>query len=545
MQKKEETRLIPYEDRNLRIYEPKEFVENAILKLNATELKLFFYIASQIDRKREPKLIGDTDVTVNGTRFLRMAGVSPGGRNFEIMKGTLERLNSSGEIFEYVDDLGNPHIKGTSFIHSWDINAGTRDIKVRIDEEFYKYFMAVPEPESRALQYTMVFKSKFSILLYRYIRTAKRGEEAFDLSVEEFCRIIECSYDSFGDVKRRALDPAVEEISEQSDIVVGYSLERSGRKVDRIRFSVKEKMTLDFLDESDYMSRSEILDGIKKNILETKEFSERYRKADPEVFRMALRMLCGWDRRKELFSGAEYEMYNDVLDKLRQMCTASRPMKINGAEVTPSDVFEQISTNIYVQLSKSQDQVRSLDAGVLVPVIRSMIARYGEVLKKDASGERKIKDKSKYLRSVIYNELSSSHYEAPQAPKYSDADIAEEVRRLYEKDMQQSRAEFEAKQQEIAQRLPEIAQMKEDLKAQSAKMAAEVFTGNFTKVRAEVENLRKRMIKRLEEAGYEKADLDIQYRCPVCKDTGKTDEGIRCGCYARKKEEAVRILCSR
>ena len=33
--------------------------------------------------------------------------------------------------------------------------------------------------------------------------------------------------------------------------------------------------------------------------------------------------------------------------------------------------------------------------------------------------------------------------------------------------------------------------------------------------------------------------MEVRYKCPLCKDTGMTDEGIRCQCYIEREKEAA------
>jgi len=87
--------------------------------------------------------------------------------------------------------------------------------------------------------------SKYSVILYRLIKE-KWGlrRQEFVLTFDELQKIMDTSFKRWTDFNRKVLKPAVEEVSKKTKFTVEYKPLKTGKKVDRVVFFVKEKLFL-------------------------------------------------------------------------------------------------------------------------------------------------------------------------------------------------------------------------------------------------------------------------------------------------------------
>lgn len=102
---------------------------------------------------------------------------------------------------------------------------------------------------SYALSNVLAMESKYGIRLYELLKSyqhVRDGEVTFD--IDELQKRIDAeTYKRYPDFKRRALDVAIQDINEYSDISVEYEAfsENGGRRIDTITFTIKEPEGLD------------------------------------------------------------------------------------------------------------------------------------------------------------------------------------------------------------------------------------------------------------------------------------------------------------
>ena len=71
-------------------------------------------------------------------------------------------------------------------------------------------------------------------------------KKVWELEIEELKKILDAeNYIQYTDFKRNALDIAVRETNEFGDVVVSYELEKTGRRLTRIRFKIAPKKHMD------------------------------------------------------------------------------------------------------------------------------------------------------------------------------------------------------------------------------------------------------------------------------------------------------------
>lgn len=87
--------------------------------------------------------------------------------------------------------------------------------------------------------------SKYAIRLYEVLIAWRPTGKVPVLAIAEFRYILgidDSEYPRVGDLKRRALDPAIAQINEFTDITVQYEQHKSGRNITGFSFTLKEKV---------------------------------------------------------------------------------------------------------------------------------------------------------------------------------------------------------------------------------------------------------------------------------------------------------------
>ena len=119
-----------------------------------------------------------------------------------------------------------------------------------------------------------------------------------------------------------------------------------------------------------------------------------------------------------------------------------------------------------------------------------------------------------------------------------------EIMRIYSRRQDEDRSALERRRGEIYEKIPQIAQLDKRpgtiaMQRYRAYMsgsdanALEALGGELTEVTHE-------RVRLLEQAGYPADYLQMQYTCPICRDTGYDDDGNYCRCYIQMEQEMLR-----
>ena len=114
-------------------------------------------------------------------------------------------------------------------------------------------------------------------------------------------------------------------------------------------------------------------------------------------------------------------------------------------------------------------------------------------------------------------------------------------------DFIREKAEREAKErkEEVYTAIPEIKKLDDQMKNNYISLTKTALGGGADKneamnrLKAENDKIRERIKSLLTENRVPVDYMEVRYKCPLCKDTGMTDEGIRCQCYIEREKEAA------
>ena len=109
----------------------------------------------------------------------------------------------------------------------------------------------------------------------------------------------------------------------------------------------------------------------------------------------------------------------------------------------------------------------------------------------------------------------------------------DQIMRGYEARQRKARKKFEEKKEQIFRQIPELQALDEALATNSIQQAKLQVLGKYEEANAlkrETDEIPKKKMLLLQQHGYTKKDLEPEYECPDCKDTGYID-GRKCHCF--------------
>ncbi|MDT3845081.1 MAG: ATP-binding protein [Bacillota bacterium] len=117
----------------------------------------------------------------------------------------------------------------------------------------------------------------------------------------------------------------------------------------------------------------------------------------------------------------------------------------------------------------------------------------------------------------------------------------EAIMRIYSQRQLKSRHDLNARKAEIAEKIPAIPQMNDEVSSCAAAAARKLLAGDqnaVTKLRAQIADLKEQKEVLLKSHGYPADYLEPRYHCPDCRDTGYIDNR-KCHCF---REQEINLL---
>jgi plasmid replication initiation protein len=221
--------------RGYKVVKHNDFIRNSRYELSMQEHKIILYLITKI----RPE---DTDFEpyeFSIQEFCEVCGIdSQSGRNYENIKATILKLAQKAFWLKLNDGiqvtarwLDRAYVYKQSGIISLKLDDLLKPYLLELRRNFTAY----------NLYHILAMKSAYSIRMYELLKSQTFvGEYAFD--VDELKKLLFAeNYELFSNFKARVLDTAVREINDFGDIAVSYAVEKAGRKVDKVIFSIREK----------------------------------------------------------------------------------------------------------------------------------------------------------------------------------------------------------------------------------------------------------------------------------------------------------------
>lgn len=256
-------------ERNQLVVKGNDLIQKARFSLSLEEQKIILYLISKI---------GPDDSflrthTFSIADFYRVCGIVainmlPSGAEYKFIKDTLQGLRDRSW---WVKD-GERSERAIAWFSSIRINHDSGLVDIDFDKYMEPYLLHLREHYTMyQLRNVLCLHSKYSVRLYEVLKSYSFMEQPIWQTLSKLRDLLDASavtYDSFGRFKERVLAPAVKELNAYTDLDVSYSLSKTGRKVDRIFFSIAVKNNVS-------------MNAMHKN--QQKRFEPKY---DPNQFHM-------------------------------------------------------------------------------------------------------------------------------------------------------------------------------------------------------------------------------------------------------------------
>lgn len=241
-------------DREMSVYKRDDMIQKSRFTLTLQEQKCVLFAASKI----KPTDDVFQEYTFELGHFCKLCGLQ--GDSYTELKETLLGLKQKSWWMETA-----PGIESTvSWFNKVRTNKREGKVTIRFDDDMMPYLLKLAEQgafyTSYNLQYILPMSSQYSPRLYEILKSYQKNNREWFFEIDELKRLLDCqNYGRWPDFRRYALEPAIKEINEYTDLNVAYDTEKQGRKVVRVIFFMAKKNSGALLDAK--RAGSNILDG--------------------------------------------------------------------------------------------------------------------------------------------------------------------------------------------------------------------------------------------------------------------------------------------
>jgi plasmid replication initiation protein len=224
--------------REYKVVKQNNLIQRSRYELSAQEQKIILYLITKI----KPE---DTELELyefNIKDFCEICGIdSRSGGNHVLLKEII--FNLADKSIRVTLENGYETI--VRWIERPYINRKSGIIKIKLDELMRPYLLQLKEHfTAYSLYYTLAMKGKYSIRIYELLKSYENLHEC-TFEIENLKKMLSAEkYAMYKDFRVYVLDMAIKEINDFGDITVSYTIEKNGRKVDKINFKIKSKKDL-------------------------------------------------------------------------------------------------------------------------------------------------------------------------------------------------------------------------------------------------------------------------------------------------------------
>lgn len=223
--------------REMTVAKRDDMVQKGRQQLSVREQRCILYAISRIKPTDEVF----HEYTFSLSDFYTLCGLE--SQSYTELKAILKGLRDRSWI-AVTDD------KGTESTVSWfnKVRTNKREgrVTIRFDDDMMPYLLQLTTQDefytSYNLQYVLPMSSQYSPRLYELLKSYQKNNREWFFPLEELKLLLDCqSYYRWPDFRRRALEPAVEEINQYTDINIAWDIEKEGKKVTRVIFYMADK----------------------------------------------------------------------------------------------------------------------------------------------------------------------------------------------------------------------------------------------------------------------------------------------------------------
>lgn len=211
-----------------------ELIQKSRYSLSLLEQKVVLFMVSKITPYDEPH----TEYPFSFQEFEAVCNLNKdGGKDKIRVSETLKSLKT--KVVEI--KLSEKSRVITSWFNDAVIDDETQTVKISFSKYLTPYLYNLQTFYTQfCLENALAMESKYGIRLYEYLRSIKNKgyKQVIPLEeVRERCGITN-KYENYKDLRKRVLEPALEDINTYSDLEVSYKEIKSGRKVVELEFTI-------------------------------------------------------------------------------------------------------------------------------------------------------------------------------------------------------------------------------------------------------------------------------------------------------------------
>lgn len=233
-----------YRDRELQVYKRNDMIQKARFTLTVQEQRAVLYAISKI-KATDTYL---TDYVFDIKDFYALCGIED--QSYTRLKQMLIALKSKCWWILLPDGETESAV---SWFNKVRTNKKSGKVTIRFDEDMMPYLIQLATQNeyftNYNLKYVLAMSCQYAPRLYELLKSYQVNNRKWFFEIDELKRLLDCkNYVDFHDFKRRALEPAVEEINKYTDLKIVYKTEKTGRKITKIWFGMAGKTASELLE---------------------------------------------------------------------------------------------------------------------------------------------------------------------------------------------------------------------------------------------------------------------------------------------------------
>ena len=213
-------------------------VQKTTHDLSLEEQKAVAYLCSLIDHRNNEFIL---DYVFDIQDYCKTCGFEwNSGRNYANIRNTLFKLRNNAMILEY-DGKKSP----VGWLDRIELEEHSGKVKIRFDERLIPHLFGLKNKFYKfGLYNILALKSAYSAHLYEYFQSLPKNESWF-IKLDDLKYMLRIekikSYNNFKDFRVKVLENSINEINSKTNLSISYKIEKTGRKVTALYFTIKEK----------------------------------------------------------------------------------------------------------------------------------------------------------------------------------------------------------------------------------------------------------------------------------------------------------------
>ena len=234
------------EARNQAVAQANYFIRHTRTSLTATEMDILYYLFSKIKPKDKELMT----VSVEIQDFCKVCGIDEtSGYNYFSIKNAMLALRNKAAWTEYRNEKGRRGQMIFSWVDTAYIEDGSGEMQVTLSQSIKPFLIGLIEggnyTQANLISF-LALKSKYSKRLYEVLKSYA-PRTPFEMTQKEFeipnlKKLLNAeTYPRFANFKQRALDVAVREINNVTDIEVSYTTRKRSGTTNFVTFHFRLK----------------------------------------------------------------------------------------------------------------------------------------------------------------------------------------------------------------------------------------------------------------------------------------------------------------